>query len=250
VQAGNIDLDATMEDLGIDDISPSLTDAEKQAMVRHLLKSRSGIYHEAAAEDSVMIANRPARGSHGPDEFYYYNNWDFNALGTIFEQETQTTIFEEFKSRIADPLGMQDFHVDSCYYRYELNKSEHPAYHFQMSCRDMARFGVLYQKNGVWNNNRIVPADWITESTSPYSIVDSTSGVAYGYMWMIAPDSSAFADQTGYEMYFHTGIGVHVLIVCPEIDLVVVQRYDTEGNWTDPGDIGMQIGAMIINARL
>ena len=43
VANGNIDLDMTLEELGIDDIVP-LTPAEKQAKVIHLLKARSGIY--------------------------------------------------------------------------------------------------------------------------------------------------------------------------------------------------------------
>jgi hypothetical protein len=46
--------------------------------------SRSGVYHEAAAEAQVMINTRPDRGSHTHGTFFYYNNWDFNVLGTIF----------------------------------------------------------------------------------------------------------------------------------------------------------------------
>jgi hypothetical protein len=30
--------------------------------------------------------SRPPRGSHAPGTFWYYNNWDFNAIGTIFEK--------------------------------------------------------------------------------------------------------------------------------------------------------------------
>ena len=113
----NINLDATMEELNIDDIPPGLTYEEKQATVRDLIKSRSGIYHEAAAEDQTMIDLRPPRGSHPPGTFYYYNNRDFNVAGVIFEQETGTKIFEEFKRKIADPIGMQDFRVENCNYQ-------------------------------------------------------------------------------------------------------------------------------------
>ena len=98
VEQGDIDLDATLEELNIDDIPPVLTPDEKQATVRDLLKSRSGVYHEAAAETPGMVETRPERGSHAPGTFYYYNNWDFNALGTIFGQETGTDIFDEFKA--------------------------------------------------------------------------------------------------------------------------------------------------------
>ena len=147
---GNINLNATLEDLHIDDITPGLTPAEKQAEVEHLLMSRSGVYHEAAAEDQTMIDTRPARGSHAPDTFFYHNNWDVNALGTIFEQETGEEIFDAFKKEIADVVDMVDFSIDNCSYQYEWNKSLHPAYQFRMSARDMAKFGALYQKNGNW----------------------------------------------------------------------------------------------------
>ncbi|GAJ08662.1 unnamed protein product, partial [marine sediment metagenome] len=50
-----IDLDKNLDELGIDDIPPGLTSIEKQATVRDLLMSRSGVYHEAAAEAQVMI---------------------------------------------------------------------------------------------------------------------------------------------------------------------------------------------------
>jgi CubicO group peptidase (beta-lactamase class C family) len=250
VEQGNIDLDASLEALNIDDIPPSLTHEEKQATVRDLLKSRSGVYHEAAAEDSAMIEARPERGSHAPGTFFYYNNWDFNALGSIFEQQTGTKIFEEFKRRIADPVGMEDFNVDSCYYRYEAEKSMHPAYHFRMSARDMARLGVVYQKNGMWRGKRLIPSEWITESTTAHSIEDSSSGLSYGYMWRVFPEGSLIAEMAGYSGYFHTGIGVHALVVVPDLNLVIVERFDTDGEWVDPGDVGIQLGVMIINARI
>jgi CubicO group peptidase (beta-lactamase class C family) len=250
VEEGNIDLEATLADLGIDDIPPSLTEAEKEATVRDLIMSRSGVYHEAAAEAQIMIEMRPERGSHAPGTFFYYNNWDFNSMGTIFEQETGTSIFEEFERRIAEPIGMQDFSVDSCYYQFELDKSSHPAYHFRMSARDMARFGVLFEKGGLWNGNQIVPAAWIAESTTAYSVLHAESGVSYGYMWYVFPDGSLVADMVGAPGFYHTGAGVHALVIVPQLDLVVVQRYDTDGEWTDPGDVGLEIGIMIVEAHL
>jgi CubicO group peptidase (beta-lactamase class C family) len=250
VAQGHINLDATLEDLGIDDIPPSLTNEEKQATVRDLLKSRSGVYHKAAAETEEAKELRPERGSHPHGTFFYYNNWDFNVLGAIFEQETETTIFEEFKSKIADPIGMENFSVDNCYYQYEDSLSMHPAYSFRMSAIDMARFGVLYQKNGNWNGNQIVPADWINESTTTYSILDSTAGVGYGYMWYTIPEGSAFEQLIGAPGFYHTGVGVHIVIIIPELKLVLVERYDTDGAWTDPGEAGMQLGLMILNSRI
>jgi len=145
---------------------------------------------------------------------------------------------------------MQDFDIDNCFYQFEPAKSEHPAYHFRMSARDMARVGVLYQQNGNWNGNQLIPENWIEESTTAYSIADSTNGIGYGYMWRIFPPGSVIEEMVGYSGYYHTGVGVHALIIIPDLKLVIVQRYDTDGEWTDPGEIGMQIGLQIINARL
>jgi beta-lactamase family protein len=250
VENGNIDLDKTLEVLSIDDIPPVLTVQEKQAKVEHLLKSRSGVYHEAAAEAPEMASLRPQRGSHLPNTFFYYNNWDFNVAGTIFEQETGTKIFDEFENKIAIPIGMQDFSTKNCYYYYENEKSQHPAYHFRMSTRDMARFGVLYQKNGMWNDNQIVPEDWIVQSTTAYSLSDSMNVSGYGMMWNVIQENSMLNDTIGYTGYYHTGVGLHALVIIPELKLVVVERYDTDGYYTDPGEIGLEIGMAIINAKM
>jgi CubicO group peptidase (beta-lactamase class C family) len=180
VWRGPIDLEATLASLGIDDEEPGLTDAEKQATVRDLLRSRSGIYHVALAEPPSMIASRPFRGSALPGTQWFYNNWDFNALGTIYEQATGQSVYAGFLEEIAGPTGMQDFQLDDGVY-LRGPQSRHPAYHFRLSTRDMARFGHLFLNGGRWHDRQIIPADWVRESTEPYSRVKD--GVGYGYMW-------------------------------------------------------------------
>ncbi len=96
VERGAIDLDRTLEQLGIDDLG-GLTAEEKQATVRHLLSARSGIYH-AASNGGDDAASAPPRGSQRPGEYYLYNNWDFNALGTIFELSTGKDIYDAVPS--------------------------------------------------------------------------------------------------------------------------------------------------------
>ncbi|MEO7726776.1 MAG: serine hydrolase, partial [Burkholderiales bacterium] len=84
VTSGKIRLDKTLQDLGIDDIG-GLSTTEKEATVRDLLSARSGIYHPASnpGDDSESA---PARGSVSHGTYFLYNNWDFNALGAIFEK--------------------------------------------------------------------------------------------------------------------------------------------------------------------
>jgi hypothetical protein len=247
---GNINLNATLEDLHIDDVTPGLTLSEKQARVEHLLMSRSGVYHAAAAEDPTMIDERPARGSYAPDIFFYHNNWDVNALGTIFEQETGEEIFNAFKKEIADVLGMVDFSIDNTSYQYEWDKSLHPAYHFTMSTRDMAKFGALYQKNGRWKGLQVIASDWIDESTMAYSTMENTNGLGYGYMWKIIPEDSEMGQMIGYPGYYHTGAGGDVLVIIPNLKLVIVERYATQQDWDEPGAAGFELTMLILDAKI
>lgn len=222
VGMGVIDIHTTLEELNIKDIPPSLTSVEKQATIRDLLMSRSGVYHEAAGEARSMIEARPERGSHSHGTFFYYNNWDFNTLGTIFEQATGKRIFDAFDKDIAKRIGMEDFSPTDCTYSFERSKSNHPAYFFRMSTRDMARFGLLYQNYGIWDGKQIVPEKWIRESTAIYP-AEKSEGDPYGYLWRIIPEDAGF----GYGFY-HTGFGVHLLAVLPEQKLVLVHRVDTD----------------------
>lgn len=86
VERKELELSRTIGSLGIDDNEPSLTPEEKTATVRDLLRSRSGVYHAARYETRGAAAMRPARHSNKPGTFWYYNNWDFNTLGTIYER--------------------------------------------------------------------------------------------------------------------------------------------------------------------
>jgi len=231
VDEGRIHLTSTMEELGIDD-NPPLTPEEKKARVIDLLQARSGVYHFAAAEADVMRALRPARGSHAPGTFWYYNNWDFNVLGTIFESSTKTSIGEAFLKRIAEPLGMQDFRArDASYSREPV--SIHAAYPFRMSARDAARFGLLYLRKGEWEGRQIVPKEWVEESTKPHSSLGA-SGVfglygAYGYLWWVAVGGKQFPSvDLGVGAYSAQGGPGQLILVAPAFNLVVVHLYNTD----------------------
>ncbi len=225
VAEGHIDPNKTMADLGIDDVPP-LTEAEKRARVIDLLRSRSGIYHPAAYETSRMKMRRPKRGSHRPGEYFWYNNWDFNALCTIFEKETGTKVFEEFERRFARPLEMEDFRLQDTYYHLEKENSIHPAYPFRMSARDMARFGLLFLRQGRWRDKQVLSEEWVKVSTaSHFREPDTTPNrhYAYGYLWWRIVDGPF--KELG--MYSARGYGGHSIDVIPAADLVFVHRVDT-----------------------
>jgi CubicO group peptidase (beta-lactamase class C family) len=228
VGEGRIETARTLEELGIDDHTP-LTETEKQATIADLLKARSGVYIPAVGESAGMKFLRPERGSHLPGTFWYYNNWDFNALGTIFDQETgEENIYQAFKTRIADPIGMQDFVADQ-HYVYE-PYSAHPYYGFVISARDMARFGLLFARGGRWEDEQIIPESWVAESTTAYSdarTVNACEG-GYGYMWWVAADGRHLPNVALPDGSFSArGAGGQHVLVIPAWDVVIVHRVDT-----------------------
>lgn len=248
VADGCIDLTKTLGQLGIDDNAPSLTDVEKQATVHDLLKARSGVYHPALYETPGMKAARPARGSHAPGTFWYYNNWDFNVLGTLFERSTKANLFHEFKASIADPIGMQDFRLEDTAYVTGAD-SVWPAYPFRMTARDMARFGLLFLRNGTWRDRQVVPTQWVADSVKAYSESGESGG--YGYLWWIAArgkhlPGAALPDGS----YSARGAGGHYILVIPAYDLVIVHRVNTDlrGNSVSGEQFGRLV-QLILDAK-
>ncbi len=226
VLGGKIKTSKTLGELGIDDNEPSLSKTEKKARVSDLLKARSGIYHPALYETKAMAARRPQRGSHLPNTFWYYNNWDFNALCTIFENQTGRRIFEEFENKLANPLEMQDF-IRKEHTKYVTGKdSIHPAYPFTLSARDLARFGLLFARGGRWKDQQIIPQGWVIESTRPYSKTERGGG--YGYMWWVGANGNFYPEATLPDGSFAAhGYRGHKVLVIPQWDLVIVHRVDT-----------------------
>ncbi|OEC93374.1 serine hydrolase [Rhizobium sp. YK2] len=223
VYEGRIDLGNTLADLGIDDKTPALTGAEKRATVRDLLMARSGIYHPAAYETGDMRRNRPERESHAHGTFWFYNNWDFNALGTIYRQQTGKDIFQSFAQQIAQPIGMQDFSARDGTYVSD-QRSTHPAYPFRLSARDAARFGQLYLDAGRWSGRQVIPASWVKASTTAYSATDR-GNMGYGYLWW-----TLNPDVFGRGAALASGYGGQAIAVVPSKHLVVAQTVDPAQN--------------------
>jgi CubicO group peptidase (beta-lactamase class C family) len=221
VASGAIRLDATMADLGIDE-DDGLLPVEKTARVRDLLIASSGVYHPASNPGDDP--NAPPRGSKPPGAHFHYNNWDFNALGAVFERQTGTAIFDALAQDLAAPLGMQDFDRKRQRMMGFTKNSRYLAYHMFLSGRDMARLGLLMARGGTWNGKQIIPAAWVKESTQPRvpaSAVGRGGELAYGYLWWAPVTRSAPAWAGAFLMSGNFG---QYVLVLPAIDTVIVHR--------------------------
>jgi CubicO group peptidase (beta-lactamase class C family) len=212
---GHLLLDATLGELGVDDKS-GLTENEKQAKLRHLLSASSGVFHKAAYESKEQKGARPPRGSFKPGTFFYYNNWDFNALGQIYMNISKQDLFEALRDSIAKPIGMQDFKLEHTAYLHD-KVSNYPAYNISTSARDDARFGYLYLRAGMWRDRQIVPEEWIRMSSVTQRETGKHYYYDYGFLWWIDAKSGH---------YFARGNSGQYIAVLPDEDMVIVFRAD------------------------
>jgi hypothetical protein len=93
VMNGKIDPSKTVKQLGLEDKLPFLP-IEEKATLEQLMAARSGIYIPTANEQQ----RPPPRGSEYPGTHYFYNNWDFDAVGTAFEKLTGQGIYEALQT--------------------------------------------------------------------------------------------------------------------------------------------------------
>ena len=227
VADGTIDLERTLDDLGMDDVR-GLLPIERRARVLDLVTARSGVYHPASnAGDN--LADAPPRGSQEPGTYYLYSNWDFNAAGAAFEQLTGRNIYDALEMDLALPLGFADWDRSIHRKSGDASRSRNLAYHMTLSTRDMARIGVLMLRDGLWEEERLLPDGWAgritsvvtpSEEMNPEGLRGGEFG--YGYMWWVwdGPDVPA-----GFEGAY-TGRGAYgqFITVIPGLDLVVAHK--------------------------
>lgn len=252
VARGELSLDATLAELGIDD-EPPLLPEERQARVRHLLMARSGVYHPASNPGDASAA-APARGTQRPGSYFLYNNWDFNALGTILSRAAGAGVYELLARDLAAPLQFQDFALGAQRLEGDRSRSTHPAYPMQLSTRDLARLGHLALARGQWAGRQIVPAAWIDQSTAtqtPPAALNPPAwrdeGLGYGYLWWTL---DADTSSTWQGAYAAQGAGGQFLLVLPALGMVIAHEVpETAGtrvSWAQFASLACRISQAVI----
>ena len=102
----------------------------------------------------------------------------------------------------------------------------------RLTIHDLAKIGKLIIDNGAWQSKQIVPADWLTDSMTPYA--DLPDGLRYGFFWWLAPDGSPPHWVAGI------GNGGQRLMINPANQLIVVVftgNYNQLDAWKLPAKI-------------
>jgi len=233
VADGTIDLDRTIKDVGLDDLTP-FSALEEAATLRNLLMARSGVYLPSGNEELTVLS--PRRGSYSPGAYFQYQNWDFNAAGAAFEKLAQRDLFEALENDLARPIGMQDFQRARQRKNAMTPDSKFPEYAMYLSARDMARLGLLMLHRGNWNGTQLVPADWVDEittlATPQADIHPVVSGPTfanrwgYGMLWWVWDAPNVRGSATGPYQGAYSAMGAYgqYITVLPFLDLVVAHQ--------------------------
>lgn len=88
------------------------------------------------------------------------------------------------------------------------------------NARDLARFGMLYLQNGVWNGERLLSEQWIDFVRTPAPATVGRGG-HYGGQWWLVPEGREDVPQDAYSTSGNRG---QYTIVVPSHDMVIVRR--------------------------
>jgi CubicO group peptidase (beta-lactamase class C family) len=163
-----------------------------------------------AADDWIQyVLDQPMAAD--PGTTFVYNSGATELLSYIIKKATGKEADDYAKEHLFAPLGIN-------YYWKRTPKgladTEGGLY---LEPRDLAKFGYLYLHDGMWDGNRILPADWTKQSTR-WLVDAGKTGRGYGYKWWVLSRK----DAGTYEAYAALGYGGQRLIVVPELDLVAV----------------------------
>ena len=175
-------------------ISDELDPRIYELKIKHLIMMVSGfkiketgkVYQELyAAPDWIEhIIHLPFNSD--PGKRFNYHSFNTHLLSAIITKATGMSTMEYAKSSLFSPLGITKIKWDKDPKGYCIG-----GWGLSMTARGMAKFGLLYLKNGMYKGSQLVPQDWINRSTiertgmigTYYSGWNKTYG--YGFLWWI-----------------------------------------------------------------
>ena len=178
-----------------------------------------------------------------PGKDYKYNDVRVNLLSYSLLNVFRVPLPKVLKKYIMDPIGASNTWR---WYGYDESmqiidgvevQSVSGGGHFGggmfISSEDHARFGLLFLRDGIWGDERLISSGWIKKMRLP-----SENNSSYGYMWWLNRGQRKW-DGLPENIYYGSGFGGNYVVVVPDHDLLIVAR------WIDSSKIGELIKKVI-----
>ncbi len=197
------------------------------------------LWGSGADDMAHYAASRPLE--HPIGEVFNYSSGTTNILSRLAgslaagrsdgSQAGEAAITTLLSDRLLSPLGMR-----SATPKCDAAGTWVGSSYLFATARDFARFGLLYLRDGVWEDRRILPEGWVDSARTLRSI-DPDDGWGYGHHWWIR-----VGDDLG--TFWANGYEGQMICCVPALDLVVVRlgktpsslRVHLEQHWSDVVD--------------
>lgn len=214
--------------------------------LEHLLNMSAGFAYTDATfpwTDNVRLYYTPAlreearkfRMEAEPGTRFRYNNYGPLIIGMMVEQAAGMPVSRYFQDRIWSRIGAEtdaSWSVNSV-----VDGLESMGSGFNSTAIDLAKIGRLYLREGDWDGERILPAEWVRSSIAPnaepgagfYPRYFGVQGISYRHFWW-----SQKVEEDGWAFYASGHLG-QLLYVYPKKRLIMVRcgkrRGDIDGGW-------------------
>jgi len=211
---GKLSLDSKVGEF-LSDVEPA---AKRDVTVRQLLSMSSGIHNNAKLPS---VAKRFTYALHeAPQDFAPGTKWDYNntglaVLAPLLRKATGKQLDEILAERVFAKIG-----IGESDWTWDENEDLRLPYSgLHITGRGLARFGLLFLREGKWQDEQVVPAAWVKQATGPSQQLNPE----YGFLWW---NNSTGDKWPGVpkDAYASLGKGGNHMLIVPSLDLIVIRQ--------------------------
>ncbi|MEV7787560.1 serine hydrolase [Streptomyces sp. NPDC088106] len=223
---GLIDFDAPVVSY-FPEFEADITDPRSRAiLVRHVASMASG--HESEMIDAAYGTDRaePVRGfllqppERDPGTVFAYNQPCTYTLGAIVQRVTGQTLTGYLRPRLFDPLG-----IGETVWQRDRTGRQIGFSGLHAATDAVARLGLLYLNDGVWQGERLLPEGWVARASRPHIATGGAMGEGDRQDW-----DRGYGHQFWISRHGFRGDGAYgqFCLVLPEHDAVIAVTTATE----------------------
>lgn len=202
----------------------SIYDPREDITNDQLLRMSSGLHSDAAGNrtDAVyfggsavgdMVTGWPLIARPGT-QFRYANNDILLAIRSL-RATIGDAAYDDAAESLFRPIGMTHTVAETDWRGNYILSSQ-----VWTTARDLARFGLLYLNNGMWQGRRILPADWVKYVTTPSGPQPYDREFGYGATFWLMNNSPGVPADT-YAAFGNRG---QYVVIVPSRRVVIVRR--------------------------
>jgi len=164
----------------IETLAIPITENLSKLKVKHVLTMSNGMSVHATSGEHLVRNYLQTPVDQEPGTRFMYNTTGSCMLGEIVRRVTGQSVLDYMKQRVFEKIGLDCNRLHWMTFRNGLHAAPGVA-----SCTENnLRLGLLYLQGGLWNGERIIDEQWISDATKKQ--MDNGSD-GYGYqLWMHA----------------------------------------------------------------